>query len=161
VAPNFNPVGDHCAYEAPGMRSPSITCPDSQSMTCLTNCKPLTPNGCDCFGCCTFGSKTLYLGSRNAAGDPTCTIEAARAGDESLCHPCTKLNDNCANSCDRCEYCIDGHVPDPSCYTSTDAGTDGGVNTMQCPAGVMACGPGGTCPMGYYCITGCCELPPP
>ena len=36
-----------CPYES-GFKN----CPDKQSDRCIRNCQKLTPNGCDCFGCC-------------------------------------------------------------------------------------------------------------
>src|SRR5262249_3737980 len=43
-----------CPYVPPAMRNPGLmmACPDTQTAACLTSCEPLTPNGCDCFGCC-------------------------------------------------------------------------------------------------------------
>jgi hypothetical protein len=168
-----------CAYVPPASRNAGLNmaCPDQQSAACLSSCEPLTPNGCDCFGCCQFGTQFLYLGSRDSSGTPTCTIDAARAGDTTACHACTPVRDptthqfSCGNECSPCEVCIDGHMPDPSCYTTPDAatptdvppGTDAGPPPgMQCPTGIQPCGlPGQSpCAFGFYCITGCCEAAP-
>jgi hypothetical protein len=170
----------NCPFVAPASRNPGLAmhCPAMQSAACHSECEPLTPNGCDCFGCCQFGSDFLYIGTRDSSGNATCTIERARMHDTTACHPCTPVTDpvthgfSCGNSCGACEYCIDGHVPDPSCFSTPppDAGVtqpdgavvhpDAGINTMQCPAGITPCDAAGNCPMGSYCITGCCEVAP-
>jgi hypothetical protein len=146
------------------------TCPNSQTDMCLNTCMPLTPNGCDCFGCCTFpqiagrnvaeGGEWVYLGSRDSAGTPSCTFDGVT--DVNRCHPCQPV-ENCLNGCGPCEVCIGRPMPDPSCFmtpsdggvTTTDGSTgvdvppgtdvpitptDGGMTGSQCPAGVQPCG---------------------
>ncbi|MEI8257904.1 MAG: homocysteine S-methyltransferase family protein [Deltaproteobacteria bacterium] len=121
VAPNYPPRGSHCAYDPASVGG--RTCPASQSTTCIDTCRPLTPNGCDCFGCCTFpsiagrsaalGGEFVYLGSRDAAGNPSCTL--AGAADTALCHSCTPVRD-CFNECGHCEVCLGRPTPPADCF---------------------------------------------
>ena len=126
-----------------------------QSNQCLSYCGPLTPNGCDCFGCCELpagGGKYVWLGSEiNKAG--SCDI--AGVGDPTKCQPCLPVK-ACLNTCDHCELCIGKDTLPPDC--TPDGGVDGG-GEPQCPPGIQACGLPGQlpCPVNYYCITGCCH----
>jgi hypothetical protein len=116
---------------------------NGQRLEGCVHCRQLTPNGCDCFGCCDIyvGDKTYTVRIQD-----TCTTEAVENPD--LCPPCTKVVD-CSNPCDPCEYCI-GHEPEPSC---TDA--DGGI-TGPCAEGVVECDIDGACPADFGCVSGCC-----
>jgi hypothetical protein len=129
-------------------------CPATQDQLCAQICRPFTPNGCDCFGCCTFpnagpggvGSRYVWIGAMDGSNNSTCTI--ADVADEDKCPSCTPV-DNCNNPCDMCEICIGNtQMPDPSCTPD-----------MQCPMGYQACGLAGQadCPSGSYCVTGCCQ----
>jgi hypothetical protein len=113
-------------------------------------CGPLTPPGCDCFGCCTLcdpaipGCADIAL---NPITSPGCT--AATLGDPAVCKRCTKVptcgNTECGGaSCVLCPGQDPSTLP-PSC--SGDA---------QCNPGVAECGAGGTCAAGFYCSSGCC-----
>jgi hypothetical protein len=144
-----NPGGASCPYDASYKN-----CPKAQSAKCLRNCRKLTPNGCDCFGCCavTVGAETINLRLVSS-----CT--SAKFGDATACPRCTP-NPDCVNTCEKCEVCIGRPAPDPSCAAGT-GGTDAGSSTGQCPAGVTPCGPGTAvaataCGAGFYCQTGCC-----
>lgn len=161
---------DECAYDAAevgGMR-----CPMPQPANCLPRCRPLTPNGCDCFGCCTFdqlagrsaaeGGEWVWLGSGvgdGPGGEGTCTFELI--DDVDACHPCTPQME-CFNDCGPCELCLGRTELPPECMAPDggypDGGYDGGYPPMRCPAGVQECGlPGeAPCPTDYYCVTGCC-----
>jgi hypothetical protein len=139
-----------CGYDASMVGTKD--CPATQDPTCAEVCRPLTPNGCDCFGCCTFanagpggvGSRSVWIGAMDSSNNSTCTL--ADVANEDKCPTCTPVA-NCYNQCDQCEVCI-GSTPDPSCDPS-----------MQCPAGYQACGLAGQaeCPAGSYCVTGCCQ----
>lgn len=128
-------------------------CPSTQDALCAQVCMPFTPNGCDCFGCCTFpnagpggvGSRDVWIGNLDENKDSTCTL--ADIADPAKCPTCTPVA-NCYNPCAQCEVCIGAPPPDPSC----DPG-------MQCPAGNQACGLAGQaeCPMDSYCVSGCCQ----
>jgi hypothetical protein len=99
------------------------------STECVGGCRPLVPNGCDCFGCC--GVETAS-GPRAVVLVDGCTLEAIE--DPSACPPCIP-SPSCANECERCELCPgraslpddcapscgDGETP---CSTSTDCGAD-------------------------------------
>jgi hypothetical protein len=140
-------------------------CPTTQSQVCLDTCRKVTPNGCDCFGCCLVpGANTpVYLAS-------TCT--AADFGDPVKCPPCTQVT-ACLNPCDHCEICVgkstlpsDCSVPPPPTGTGGTSGGSGGTGGAggaagtagsPCNAGATYCGPGGVaCPTGSFCVTGCC-----
>jgi hypothetical protein len=96
-------------------------CNNNQLAGC-GECRPLTPNGCDCFGCCDVYVNGVPHIVRIIEG---CT--AAVINDPSKCPTCTKVQE-CNNPCDPCEVCIGRPNPDPSCQN--DAGPAG-----MCPAG--------------------------
>lgn len=134
-------------------------CPTEQSDKCLNTCRKYTPNGCDCFGCCSvFVDGTEHVVKLLN----TCSVE--KIGDPAACPVCTKV-EACNNDCGECEYCL-GKEPPASCapvQNPPDAGTpppDAGPPPVegQCPVGVTPCipGAGATCPAGTYCTTGCC-----
>jgi len=67
VAPDFPPGGSKCAYDPQAVLPRGTKCSDAlttQDPECTTVCGPLTPNGCDCFGCCDVpGAATpVFLG---------------------------------------------------------------------------------------------------
>jgi hypothetical protein len=92
VSPDFNPEGNKCEYDPdssiPGYTGTCETAFATQSQDCLDYCLPLTPNGCDCFGCCSIpgAATTVWLGSL-VNKVPTCTINSV--SDPTLCKPCT------------------------------------------------------------------------
>jgi hypothetical protein len=157
-----NPGAPKCPYD-PNYKN----CPPQQSQKCLDFCTKLTPNGCDCFGCCTVplpggGTKNILL-------TPTCTL--ADVNDPAKCPTCTPTA-SCDNPCEHCELCLGKTELPPDC-TPPDAGTGGaggsggsggvggsggGCPTPVCPSGIQPCGleclP--NCPANTYCLTGCC-----
>lgn len=157
-----------CAYNlSANISGTNQTCSQleqQQSATCLSFCGPLTPNGCDCFGCCELpagSGKYVWLGSEDEQTN-TGSCTAAGLNDPTKCEPCQPVQ-GCLNTCAKCELCIGKTTLPPECFPDggvvdggADSGSDGG--SMQCPAGVQACGlPGqALCPQDYYCITGCC-----
>lgn len=189
VAPNFPPEGSSCPYTPSSVGG--MTCPATQPAQCLNSCRPITPNGCDCFGCCTFpalrgrpaamGGEYVWLGSRNAEGVGTCTL--ANVTDTSACQSCTPVP-SCFNDCGPCEVCIGRPMPPPECFPSSmpdggvpgsdggDGGgsssdgsvptTDGGTPATQCPAGIQACGlPGQAACPTNFYCTTGCCIPIP
>jgi hypothetical protein len=131
-------------------------CPTSQSSMCLAVCQRVTPNGCDCFGCCLIpgAPNAIYLSS-------TCT--AKDFADPTKCPPCTQQT-SCINTCGHCEICVGKPTLPPDCFpdggtSSPDGGGDAGIINTNCE-GYVYCGPGGVdpanCPANSYCITGCC-----
>jgi hypothetical protein len=138
VAPDYPPSGESsCLYDEntkiPGTNG---TCADlraEQPAGCAATCGPLTPNGCDCFGCC-----ELPAGSGSYIWLET-----------SL--PCSPV-EACLNRCEPCELCVGRPEPLPSCASAEEACTTGyrscgGTEELRCQAGA-------------YCVTGCC-IPEP
>jgi hypothetical protein len=162
--------GQHAAKPCP-YDSSYKNCPAKQSARCISNCRKLTPNGCDCFGCCavTVGNMTDTVLLVNS-----CT--EAVFGDKTKCPRCTQTS-TCVNTCEKCEVCVGKPAPDPSCAPVTPLGdggaapaNDAGVPAadappgITCDPGIISCGPGGQvagdqCGAGKYCITGCCIKP--
>ncbi len=110
-APNYPPSGDaKCAYD-PGtsIAGTSKSCAEldkDQSALCNNFCGPLTPNGCDCFGCCELpagGGKYVFIGSVGANGQGSCDLNSTN--DPEKCKPCTPVKD-CLNTCETCEICL-------------------------------------------------------
>jgi hypothetical protein len=129
LGPDFDPTGSSMCQYDPALAS----CSGSELGPCLDTCLPLTPNGCDCFGCCELpaaSDRFVWLG----AGD----------GDR----PCTQAPD-CVNPCDDCELCVGKTELPASC---------GGAVAPNCREGVRDCDPQGPSGCGSldYCITGCC-----
>lgn len=165
------PQAPTCAYSP--TPPPSAECPATQARTCEPFCRPLVPNGCDCFGCCELpggSGRTVFLGSTPRNGAPPCTL--ATAGNPDSCRPCTQVP-SCLNRCERCEVCLGRPTPPADCFVPTpppDAGVrpdgsvtpDGGVRPDggATPDGGVAPDAGGTtnpgqCPAGYQA----CGLP--
>jgi len=153
VAPNYPPEDDKCEYN-PNANIPgtSESCDDlqaAQSQTCLDYCGPLTPNGCDCFGCCEIpgAPTTVYMGSEDGSGNGSCTL--GDIDDPLLCKPCTQVV-SCTNTCENCEICIGKPDLPPEC------------NQQTCPQGQQLCGQPGQnpCSFGFFCNTGCCVAVP-
>jgi hypothetical protein len=99
----------------------------------------LTPNGCDCYGCCTVtvdGEDIhVWLGSGE-----DCSLANLDA-----CGSCTP-NPDCSNDCDpnNCELCFgESELPE-------------GCDTPTCPEGQMSCTVSEDCGSNAYCLTGCC-----
>jgi hypothetical protein len=125
---------------------------NEQSEKCNDYCGPLTPNGCDCFGCCEVpiddqNTVTVYLGSGTESGSGTCDFE--NVADPEKCYPCTQVQ-GCLNPCEHCELCIGKLELPPDCME------------QECPRDFQACGLPGQdpCPEGLFCNTGCCTPNP-
>lgn len=128
------------------------------SPKCQMNCGPLTPPGCDCFGCCTIcnenGCRDIIL---NPAVSPNCDQNNVtdlgpdgvdNTGDEP-CKRCVKAD--CGNETCGGQTCVLCPGQDPSTLPSSCMGD------TTCPADVMECDPlDGSCPPGTYCSSGCC-----
>lgn len=166
-----------CSFDQ-AMANDEKKCPSTQSQTCSDSCLPYTPNGCDCFGCCTFpelkgkgeggADGFVWIGAMDSFKQGTCTF--ADVLDETKCPRCTPIA-GCYNECGHCEVCIGKPLPPPECFPGPDGGVDipdggspavdGGVPPIsgQCPMGITPCGLEGqaSCPSGYYCISGCCK----
>ncbi|MBI2388841.1 MAG: hypothetical protein HYV09_04410 [Deltaproteobacteria bacterium] len=161
-----------CPYDPVAAADPK-ECPPPPPK-CIEYCKPLTPKGCDCAGCCDVYDATGKVYTvKLVAG---CTTEAL--GDPTKCPTCTKVPE-CTNPCAKCDWCLGKTSLPPECYPPPpdagvdapppdgtapdapppDAGSpDGG--TTGCPVGFPPCSPTMPCPTGSYCLTGCCIKPP-
>jgi hypothetical protein len=147
-----------CPYDEKAASDPK-QCP-KPSEQCIKYCKPLTPKGCDCAGCCDVYDPTGKLFTVKLAG--TCTYETL--GDATKCPACTKIPE-CSNPCGKCDFCLGKLTLPPECYPSTaDAGVDAPPPDAEppgeCPAGITKCSPSSPCAAGQYCLTGCCITPP-
>lgn len=141
-----------CPYDAAFQN-----CPATQTQACVDNCRGLTPNGCDCFGCCQVSTGdrtfTVFLGSGTEC--------SASAPDK--CTSCTP-NPSCINDCGECELCLGRTIDDlpAKCFAAgPDAGVGpdaGGPRLPTCDDSRTACLDNDACPLAYYCITGCCTL---
>jgi hypothetical protein len=119
-------------------------CPTTQSAKCLMNCGSITPNGCDCFGCCVVPGVNHPIRL-----DSTCT--AAAFNNPALCPSCTQQT-SCMKTCGACQLCIGKTVLEPGC-----TGPDGGAPTPVCAGTLTVCGTDPTlCGPGTICVTGCC-----
>jgi hypothetical protein len=152
-----------CPYN-PNAKYPgaNLTCAEmeaQQGKVCLDFCLNITPNGCDCFGCCELpagSGKYVWLGSMDEASKMgSCTIDGI--DDPTKCEPCKPVP-SCLNGCGKCELCIGKPNLPPECFGDGGVDLDAGV-PAQCPAGAQPCGLPGQepCGPGYYCITGCCK----
>jgi hypothetical protein len=177
LEPKVDPSGANpqCIYDA-GLIG-TTSCPVPQPPSCEDDCGPLTPNGCDCFGCCTFpvlagrgtddGPGYIFLGSEIKGEGGTCTIAELTLPER--CFPCTPV-DSCLNTCEKCELCLGKTELEPECFPGSggSSGTGGsGTGGMggspggeRCPDGKQACGlPGDApCESGGFCLTGCCII---
>ena len=160
IPPGYHPESDNgamCAYDPSAMTAGTLaSCAElysTQSAACLSYCGPLTPNGCDCFGCCelpAMSGKYVFLGSTEGGIDKgTCT--PATVGDPTKCQPCEPVA-GCLNDCKTCELCIGKPTLPASCFS------DGGTG-QQCPPNIQPCGLPNqpACPSTEFCITGCCQ----
>lgn len=157
VAPDYPPSGEsQCVYdEVASIPGSSATCSQlaaQQSATCNAICLPLTPNGCDCFGCCELpatSGKYVWIGS-TSGGVGSC--DEAHLNDPGACHPCTPVT-SCFNDCKVCELCAGRPKPATDCVVGAEP---------QCSAGQSACGVPGqsACPSEEYCVSGCCVPAP-
>jgi hypothetical protein len=117
---------------------------------CVDRCRPLTPNGCDCFGCCAVqlvGGQSVHVMMSGA-----CSM--ATLDDPAACPRCTQAAD-CTNPCDVCELCLGkgpAELPAPCASASGDPA--GPRNT--CGDGEAICDAAHPCSSGSYCQWGCC-----
>jgi hypothetical protein len=116
---------------------------------CAEECEPLTPPGCDCFGCCTVcapDTDECFDILVNQAISPDCTVEDLASDD---CVKCVKSAECSGGGCDP-EACIlcPGQTADdlpPGCS---------GQN--ECPGGGSVCGTSADCQPDQFCSSGCC-----
>ena len=125
------------------------SCNSPEVQMCIQVCAPLTPPGCDCFGCCTLCDPTTNACRdilTNPAVAPNC--DAAHINDPVACPSCVKRT-ACGSPCggDTCILCPGQDPSDlpASCNGST-----------MCPSGQATCGAGMPCGIGQFCSNGCC-----
>jgi hypothetical protein len=124
---------------------------------CVKFCQPLTPNGCDCFGCCTVDVDSGSIDIKIGTG---CSLD--NVTDAKACPVCTKTT-QCGNTCGECELCAGKTVADlpASCTPPPPTGGDPPPPNYTCDGGLTVCGPElPACPTGDFCSLGCC-LPQP
>ena len=189
VSPDYPPEGKQCAYNPnTTVSGSSQSCAQlykKQSTACGNYCGPLTPNGCDCFGCCELpagSGKYVYLGSTSddSGKCAMATCDLAHVKDPTKCKPCTPVK-GCLNTCLHCELCLGKAKLPADCLPkpppdggagsggttgtggsgtggSGTGGSGGGCGGQICPPGVQPCGLScqPPCPSGQYCNTGCC-----
>ena len=140
---------DGCRYRSECLTGELPTDDPNCSVTeeCLEFCRPRTPNGCDCFGCCeVMIDEETTINIQIGAG---CSLE--NATDESICPRCEQDNE-CTNECGTCELCPGREEADlPNECFDQDAGTPG----YQCDDGTR-CETNADCSEGFYCSLGCC-----
>lgn len=141
---------DGCVWEVtcdplgPGDRLQCFADPDDPACNnlpehprCPVLCEPLTPPGCDCYGCCTFPARSG--GEDRWLEHPDCTLD-----DPESCPLCTKQV-GCANPCDDpCEWCFGEPQPPADC------------SEVTCEHGAP-CVEHCDCADGMACLQGCCR----
>jgi hypothetical protein len=118
------------------------TCEPAQP--CIDHCEPITPNGCDCFGCCEVTYSGVTAQVRLVS---TCKLQLI--ADTKACPRCV-LSPTCQNPCERCELCPGKTRAD----LPKDCVGEGGVN-YSCD-GRDVCGASRDCAFSEYCSQGCC-----
>jgi hypothetical protein len=128
------------------------------SQQCLEFCRPLTPNGCDCFGCCEVF---------DADGDSHFVVIGGECSVDGLgtdaCQTCTQTTE-CTNDCGRCELCLgktiddlpDDCFDDPNDPDMSSSGDGGGSGGPTCEDGLTPCQSSTECASNEYCQLGCC-----
>ncbi len=136
-----------CDEETFGAYDPATDC--ALEASCIEECAPLTPPGCDCFGCCTVctaGTSDCFDILINDAVSPSCSVDDLASDD---CVKCEKSEECNGGGCDpaNCILCpgqTDEELP-PEC---------GEVN--ECPEDGATCGTSADCDANQYCSSGCC-----
>jgi hypothetical protein len=144
----------HCDARAePVCEEDADRCEVEIGERCLELCGPVTPNGCDCFGCCELvpGSGQhvwLHPLSHRDGLFSSCNLEAA--DDPEACPPCTPTPE-CYKPCGECDLCLGKRELPASCDPCE-----------RCAEGRQPCGlpDEARCPEGEWCITGCCVASP-
>jgi hypothetical protein len=120
-------------------------------------CIELTPNGCDCFGCCQIPALGFAVSLRVASsdgGEDGASCDSSSLDDPERCQPC-QPDLTCINPCDDCELCIGKPQLEPGCTL------DGACAMPNCSPGQRACSEcAGACDSGEVCVTGCCVPAP-
>jgi hypothetical protein len=138
--------------ECPDDLRPDQFDPDdcTPSQDCIDFCAPITPPGCDCFGCCTICEgdecRDILINSEVA---PDCDQD--NFDDPEACPACVKVDecgppgDDCTDL--ECNLCP-GQTPE-----DLPEECDG---TPACPGDLEPCASSEDCPAGRFCSIGCC-----
>jgi len=119
-----------------------------QTQDCIDFCAPLTPPGCDCFGCCTIcADGSCYDVLTNPAVAPDCTLDVI--DDPSKCPTCTKVDE-----CGPPDDCVD--LECNLCPGQTEQDLPPECTAPECPGDLQVCTGDDACPEGKYCSFGCC-----
>jgi hypothetical protein len=134
--------------ECPAHLKPELFDPNDCTLSdeCKANCGPLTPPGCDCFGCCTICEGTeCHDVITNPAVAPNCDVDVL--DDPASCPPCNKVAD-CGTDCDpaNCILCP-GQTPEDLPAECTDP---------VCPNDLTECTTTADCLSNQFCSQGCC-----
>jgi hypothetical protein len=115
---------------------------------CINKCAPVTPPGCDCFGCCTICvGDTCRDVLTNPAVAPECSQETLN--DQAKCPACVKSTTCGGAECNSVECILcPGQTQDDLPMECT--------NGNVCPVGSDPCTTDGDCSLGSYCSVGCC-----
>ena len=127
---------------APGCTPGSCT----PSQECIDNCAPITPVGCDCFGCCTVcvGSACTDIITHEGLA-PDCDIDVI--DDPVQCPRCTKIEE-CGPSCNPAACIL--------CPGQSEADLPPNCGGNVCPPDLMSCTQTGDCDDAHFCSNGCC-----
>jgi hypothetical protein len=153
---------DRCRYPT-GCLTGAIDAHDAQcalTQSCLDFCMDRTPNGCDCFGCCTIGSGAAAVDVQIQGSCSTAKLDDAKA-----CPRCTKSL-SCNNTCGTCELCPGKTAADlPASCTPPPPPADGGKPppytpppNNTCDLGRTPCANQSACAANEYCQQGCCVV---
>ncbi len=155
---NQTPQNDGC-IDFTGPKYDPAECVSTQA--CTDNCAPLTPPGCDCFGCCTVCNGTDcadVLTNPAIYEEPNCSANANPAQGECCesehlegCYSCTKSAECGGGTCDAsptdCILCPGQSVDDLPASCNGD---------QTCPNSQTACQQTSDCGQDQYCSNGCC-----
>ena len=111
---------------------------------CIAACAPLTPPGCECFGCCTVCDDTTCADIAIGLADDDCTAD--NLADETACPRCTKTEE-CGEACDPASCIL--------CPGQTEDDLPPECDVQECP-GTTPCDTNDDCADGMYCNNGCC-----
>ena len=154
---NASSDDDGCRYSEECLISEMATGPASAGCggcnvtgRCELTCRPLTPNGCDCFGCCeqkASDGSTVYV--QYVDGCSTSDID-----DEQKCPRC-RPRPECMNGCGNCELCGARKRKDLPAECRRGATDDMPINV--CDELETVCTENMPCTLDFYCQLGCCR----
>lgn len=138
-------LSSHCIQDGEpgnggGMCKRAVDCKATDE--CRDHCLGITPNGCDCFGCC----EVQYEGARvpiRLSG----TCDMSLISNTQACQRCT-INRSCFNECEACDLCPGRKFEDLSLACK---------NAVTCTtSGVKSCASAADCDSSQYCSQRCC-----